>query len=624
VLLFLSTPAIALGCGGRVDLARRAPASAPDAGETTATSPLTLATKVDLLFTIDNSASMADKQTYLEQAVPELIARLVTPRCVSADDPRQVLGVSHDDGVCDHGQIEFRPVRDLHVGVVSTSLGPRLGDLCDPNEAGHHNDDGAHLLNRAGDDEHPLPAAAPGSFLAWFPTVAANQGHTPSPGATPIVDLAAFEDDAAALAFGAHQTGCGIESQLESWYRFLIQPDPYGALGLNGTKAEWRGVDTTILQQRHDFLRPDSLVAIILLTDEDDSEIDVRALGGQGYDFMSSAFAPPRGTAACAADPGDPACTSCAFVDAGSSDPSCVQGRYTSPTDWGYDPNLRHVHMKAKYGVDPQYPITRYVNGLTSLTVPDRFGEYPPGAGSYIGENDCTNPLYAAALPDGSSTSVASLCHIPPAAHPRGQNLVFFGTIGGVPHELLHFTPGDPDASTLTDADWVKILGRDPEGFDVTGIDPHMVESVTPRAGLAPPSSSNDADAISGREWITDQGPHVDLLVDRQYACTFPLTQARDCSLAANRPSCDCSATGLTHAQTSPVCDPANANLQVRAKAYPTIRELLLAKKLGPQGVAASICPIHTVEASPGDPLYGYRPAVETLVARFASALPKG
>jgi len=36
--------------------------------------------------------------------------------------------------------------------------------------------------------------------------------------------------------------------------------------------------------------------------------------------------------------------------------------------------------MQAKYGLNPQFPINRYVNGLTSGTVPDRTGEYPSGA----------------------------------------------------------------------------------------------------------------------------------------------------------------------------------------------------------------------------------------------------
>src|SRR5580704_8757142 len=38
--------------------------------------------KVDLLFDIDNSASMGDKQAYLSKAIPDLLSRLVQPNCV--------------------------------------------------------------------------------------------------------------------------------------------------------------------------------------------------------------------------------------------------------------------------------------------------------------------------------------------------------------------------------------------------------------------------------------------------------------------------------------------------------------------------------------------------------------
>src|SRR5262245_31473181 len=38
--------------------------------------------KVDLLFMIDNSLSMADKQDVLAQAVPVLVQRFVTPSCI--------------------------------------------------------------------------------------------------------------------------------------------------------------------------------------------------------------------------------------------------------------------------------------------------------------------------------------------------------------------------------------------------------------------------------------------------------------------------------------------------------------------------------------------------------------
>src|SRR6185503_14009258 len=41
--------------------------------------------KIDLLFMIDNSSSMADKQAILGEAVPELVKRLIEPKCVDRD-----------------------------------------------------------------------------------------------------------------------------------------------------------------------------------------------------------------------------------------------------------------------------------------------------------------------------------------------------------------------------------------------------------------------------------------------------------------------------------------------------------------------------------------------------------
>src|SRR5688572_7749989 len=38
--------------------------------------------KIDLLFMIDNSRSMSDKQAILQQAVPDLVNRLVNPICI--------------------------------------------------------------------------------------------------------------------------------------------------------------------------------------------------------------------------------------------------------------------------------------------------------------------------------------------------------------------------------------------------------------------------------------------------------------------------------------------------------------------------------------------------------------
>src|SRR5690606_20452942 len=40
---------------------------------------------IDLLFVVDNSVSMADKQVLLVEAVPQMVERLVTPDCINAD-----------------------------------------------------------------------------------------------------------------------------------------------------------------------------------------------------------------------------------------------------------------------------------------------------------------------------------------------------------------------------------------------------------------------------------------------------------------------------------------------------------------------------------------------------------
>jgi hypothetical protein len=69
--------------------------------------------------------------------------------------------------------------------------------------------------------------------------------------------------------------GCGYEASLEAWYRFLIDPEPPSSVSVPaGSATSVVGpVDTTVLAQRQAFLRADSLVAIVMLTDENDCSI---------------------------------------------------------------------------------------------------------------------------------------------------------------------------------------------------------------------------------------------------------------------------------------------------------------------------------------------------------------
>src|SRR5581483_589558 len=87
--------------------------------------------KVDILFDIDNSASMGDKQDYLKAAIPDLVNRLVNPNCVDANGVSQ--GPSTNGTCTGNNKPEFTPVHDMHLGIISSSLGARGGDACGDN-----------------------------------------------------------------------------------------------------------------------------------------------------------------------------------------------------------------------------------------------------------------------------------------------------------------------------------------------------------------------------------------------------------------------------------------------------------------------------------------------------------
>ncbi|HLK40498.1 MAG TPA: hypothetical protein VKU41_27285 [Polyangiaceae bacterium] len=633
---------------------------APEGGGGGSAPMRVIASKVDLLFMIDNSASMGDKQAIVAASVPELINRLVNPNCI--DGSGRALGLSQN-GQCATGQLEFEPVHDMHVGIVTSSLGGRGGDQCAPDAKNSanmallaHNDDRGELINRAGPNETPVADAAPDNFLAWFPSVPANQGATP-PSGMAVATAAALVSDFTGMIQGAHEHGCGFEAQNEAWYRFLIQPDPFDAIVVNGSSASLQGIDETILAQRADFLRPDSLVAVIVVTDENEEVADPMVIGGQGWVFENASFpgspnlAAPEGSIECSQQdpnnlattgPNDPNCTTCAFL---RNDPNfatrCPKDG-TSGTQGYLDPsddalNVRFFHQKARFGVSVSYPLSRYVRGLTTVTVPDSTHEHDV-KDNYIGDEDaqanCVSPLFAAALPTHSTDELCAL-----KRGPRSSELVYYAAIAGVPHQLLQVDPTDPNSPqkpTLTDADWLKITGKDPEHYDFTGADFHMIESTQPRtsgnlppgvinASACPPTAGDSCDPINGREWSTGKA-------DLQFACIFDLQQPKDCSQPQYTGACDCAAFGPD--QSTPLCKgglgadggPAYTQTQIRGKAYPSLREMVIAHQMGGQGIVSSLCPIHTTPANadnPADPLYGYRPAWDAIVDHFAGSFRK-
>lgn len=487
--------------------------------------------KIDLLFVIDNSRSMADKQRVLSDSLPTLVTGLVEAG-----------------------------VGDMHVGVVSSSLGGRGADSCsgavDPSENDH-----GHLVARDGDGGE-APTFMDLGFLAWNP----DDAEVTPPGE---YDGTAFGAAAQSLIEGVGEVGCGYESPLESFYRFLIDPDPYESISLVNGSAELVGTDQVILKQRADFMRPDSLLVVIVLTDENDCS---GREGGQ-FHLMRQLFQPgtnspfhlPPARAACAADPADPCCRSCGEPPG----PGCsTEADQCDGPLSALDDNiaLRCFDQKRRFGVDFLHPIDRYVNGLSSSLVSDRHG------------NVTDNPIYAAGA--------------------RGSELVTLTAIVGAPWQLTSLA-GDPTqraarGSEIDAGGWSALIG-DPDAF-IPPTDPHMVESVLPRAGLPGPGSAANADPIHGHDHTITQAD------DLQYACTFPLATPRDC--AGGLVNCDCNDPDNDKA----ICD---GSVQIGAKSYPGIRPLELVRDLGHRGVAGSICPAQ--QADPTAPAYGYTPIFRTI-----------
>jgi hypothetical protein len=601
--------------------------------------------KIDLVLMIDNSRSMADKQQILVEAVPDLVRGLVNPKCVdpATGTPSAMQPAGPTDPCPDvTSKRDFNPVLDIHVGIVSSSIGGHGSDACPNSETfscsggatNTTNNDMGHLVSRLDACSGGTVSTYQGKgFLAWDPN--GKHAKDPNPnvhtGALGQIDInvstgavttttPGIIPDFKDMVLGTGQIGCGYEASIESWYRFLVDPDPYKTIGVDSSgRANPQGLDDVLIQQRKDFLRPSSLLAIIGLTDENDCSVKEY---GQFY-FVNQQRDPsnpnknfylPKARSECATNPNDKCCRSCGQDQTGCPADANCPGSLDAKTD---DVNLRCWDTKRRFGIDFLYPIDRYVTGLTQPTVPNRAGDMAP------------NPIFTDLDPTDDDSNV------------RDSSLVFMAYIVGVPWQDIAVDPTDlkkgfKTASQMAAPDmmghttWDYIIG-DPDNFKPP-LDPHMIESSGPRSGtdpltgatISPPSTTalgapaSWPDKLNGHEYTTGTVMGVQLNPDDlEYACIFDLPQARDCS-DPNVVACDCS----DPKNDNPLCDDNGTKgrtLQKRAKGYPGTRELSLIQKLGTQGIVGSICPAQLSDLNAPD--FGYRPAVQTIIDRLKLAL---
>jgi hypothetical protein len=546
--------------------------------------PIEEASRVDVLLVVDNSRNLEVAHRALAETVPYLIDRLVNPACVNGLG--NVLGKAPASGAaCEVGVRDFAPVTDLHLGVISTSLGGHGADSCSPKSPSFQpaQDDAAHLLTRAELGQGDVPTYQGQGFLAWDPAAASQP-----PGEA---DAQALTASFAELVKGAGEQGCGFESQLESVYRFLVDPNPYAQIDSSSGEAVASGTDLVLLQQRRDFLRPDSALVILLLTDENDCSIR-----DSGFNFLasqaanpdgSSSFVLPRARVECATNPGDPCCASCAQATPSGCSPTETDPVCQLPPAPNDDPiNLRCFDQKRRFGVDFLYPIDRYVDGLSSLKVPDRDGVI------------FDNPLFV-----GN----------------RSPKLVFFGAVVGVPWQDLAKDPKSLASGFAppSEIDWDLVLGDPANGVAPT--DPLMIESVAPRSGtnprtataLAPPEAGAGANPINGHERFISGNDEL------QYACIYPRPAPTVCNSGS---TCECQGSTLA---TNPLCqanDGSYSTVQRYAGARPGVRELQVVKGLGDRAAVGSVCA--SITAGADEPTFGYKPTVDAVLRALRQRIP--
>lgn len=221
---------------------------------------------VDLLLMVDNSNSMDAEQERLRREIPRMIAVLAS-------------GDRNGDGIAD-----FTAVRSMHVGIVTSDMG--AGDVppgemipsCRPGLG----DDGVMRSNGADGVAGCLPN---------YPSRVFDFDRSSDDPRTFAADVGCV----AVLGTG----GCGYEQQLEASLKALSPASPQAFVAsfytppafYGGTLGHGDGMN-------NGFLRSDSALAIVLVTDEEDCSVPAYnlfyqndpAYSGTGINLRCSTF----------------------------------------------------------------------------------------------------------------------------------------------------------------------------------------------------------------------------------------------------------------------------------------------------------------------------------------------
>jgi hypothetical protein len=193
--------------------------------------------ELDLLLMVDNSNSMGEEQASLAAELPRLIA---------------ILASGDVDG---DGDTDFDPIESLHVGVITSDMGVGSHDVptCDGGTFGARFGDDGILITRG-------RISIPGCIATYPAIFEFRRGE----------DAVAFASDLACVST-VGTGGCGFEQQLEAVLKALSPSAPQSWTIPGYTPPVF--VESTFGHADRDnagFVRDDSVLAIVMLTDEED------------------------------------------------------------------------------------------------------------------------------------------------------------------------------------------------------------------------------------------------------------------------------------------------------------------------------------------------------------------
>jgi hypothetical protein len=261
-LVCLTTLAIA-GCPGE-ELAPLGPCTVSAASRRVDQSGIS---KVDLLFVIDNSGSMATEQQKLAAELPRLVQVLTT----GDRNAGRTGGMVSQEGM-------FTPVSSLHLGVVSTNMGgieSPMGSTIIQSCKGL-GDDGKFLRSTdiaasgvTAEANNEFPGYRTGEVVLPPDPACANVREPPPYQVYETGEEPSAEEVSAAFRCVSKVgvRGCPYEQQLEAMWKALAPSDEDFDF-LNNTKGHGdpKGVNAG-------FVREDAILAIIHVSDEEDCSI---------------------------------------------------------------------------------------------------------------------------------------------------------------------------------------------------------------------------------------------------------------------------------------------------------------------------------------------------------------